>query len=433
MMKFFKRQVGSFIKNHFKINTLIFKRKSIENLKKEIDVNKIENKIFKVNFDVLSKYIISRSDPIEDNEELKTLIKMLLETKISPKKMDEFIQSLKNIISLYPNITIKDYSEIYNIEKEFGESLKNLKSVISDDVFKILNSEKNHNAEFIKSNYKYLYNMKDCPCLNSIIEKNYGELINQIDDLDLANNNNYLLFLIFCRNFLNNEKKKLIFENLKVNEILENKSVVKDYLSLIFENEENCEKRLVEIINIINNNKETRIINISKFYGNIEYLIKDHKSKYLIPIYERTISILDEIDRKKNLNYLLDLYSNISNNYVKLKFLMFMNNDKSKSIFESIHNHLFELYDEIKELTPKILKSYNDEDISCLLKICKNSSSANIMDDKLTWFFENNTNLFINFSLGRRNIFYSNYFILSLIKLSKRNKNNNLLLKKVKL
>ena len=54
---------------------------------------------------------------------------------------------MSNNVKFYPMGKI----EIYNIEKEFGESLKNLKSVISDDVFKILNSEKNHNFGISKS------------------------------------------------------------------------------------------------------------------------------------------------------------------------------------------------------------------------------------------------------------------------------------------
>ena len=111
---------------------------------------------------------------------------------------------------------------------------------------------------------------------------------------------------------------------------------------------------------------------------------------------------------------------------------MFMNDNRYKSIFENFHNNLFEFYDGISELTPKILNSYKEKDLSHLLTICKNSSSKNIMDDKLTCFFDNNKDFLMSFSLKRKDLFSSSYFIISFIGLSKSNKKYILLLKKVK-
>ena len=53
--------------------------------------------------------------------------------------------------------------------------------------------------------------MKSSAYLNSIIEKNYGELVNQIYDLNLSTNNNYTTILNICLNFLNYEKKKNLY------------------------------------------------------------------------------------------------------------------------------------------------------------------------------------------------------------------------------
>ena len=58
--------------------------------------------------------------------------------------------------------------------------------------------------------------MKSSAYLNSIIEKNYGELVNQIYDLNLSTNNNYPTILNFYINFLNNEKKNLYLRILKL-------------------------------------------------------------------------------------------------------------------------------------------------------------------------------------------------------------------------
>ena len=435
MMNFLKRQVGCYLKNNFKINNLILKRVSIANISKVIDKYKNDNKIVKKNLDVFSEYITTRSNPIDDYEELKTLIKMVLEyNNITHKQMDKFKQLFKKLISLYPNIKMKDYSEIYNLVVGFGGLVQNLKFVIFDNLSIILTSEKNLNADFIKNNYQYIFNMKSCPYLKSLIEKNYGETLNLIDDFNLITNSNYLLFLIYCKNCLNDKKKKQIFDNLKVNEIVANKSDIKDYLGFIFENNfDNCDRRLVEIINNINKNKETRIIHINNIYGYFDkFRFIDKKNKYLFQFYESTISILDEIDRKKNQNELLDLYCFISNKYTSLRCFMFMNDNRYKSIFENFHNNLFEFYDGISELTPKILNSYKEKDLSHLLTICKNSSSKNIMDDKLTCFFDNNKDFLMSFSLKRKDLFSSSYFIISFIGLSKSNKKYILLLKKVK-
>ena len=296
---------------------------------------------------------------------------MLLEyNNITHKQIDKFKKLFNKIISLYPNINMKDYSEIYDLVIGFGNAVKNIKFLISYDLSIILNSQKNRNEEFIKDNYKYIYKMRSCPYLKSLIGKYYGETINQIDDCNLITNSNYLLFLIYCRNFLNDKKKKQIFQNLNVNEILTNKSGLTDYLEFIFCNFENSDRRLVEIINKINKNKETRIIHLNNLYGKIDkFQYRDKMNKYLIQFYKRTISILDIIDRKKNQNELLDLYCYISNKYMSLRYLMFIKDNKYKSIFESFHYHLFELYNGISELKPKILNSYKEKDLSSLLGI----------------------------------------------------------------
>ena len=436
MMIFLKRKFVCYFKNNFNINTIIFKRISLQ-ISIAIDKYKNDNKILMINFDVFSEYIISRSDPIKDCEELKILIKMLLDYgKITNEQKNKFSQLFKKLISLYPNIEMKDYWEIFNHGNEFNEVVKDLNSVLYEDLSKFLNLKKNQNSQFIKNNYQYIYNMKSHHNLKYILEKNYAKTINQLNDVNLFTNKNYLLFLIMCGNFLNYKLKIKILDNLKVNEIIANKNDLRKYLEFIFENNfENLNKRLVEIINIINNNKDSRISLINSIYREI-YKYNDinlKMVKYPIHFYERTISILEEIDRKKNQNELLDLYCYITKNYNNLRYLMFMTDIKNKSIFENFHNLLFELYDRMSELTPKISSSYNENDIFRLLKICWTSSNKNIMDDKLTWFFENNLDVLMNISLRKNEVVASYYFIISFIGFSKRNKKYILLLNNVKL
>jgi predicted solute-binding protein len=77
-MNFFRRQVDFYLKLNFKINNIILKRVSLAKISKIIDKYKNDKKIAKKNFDIFSEYIISRSNSFENNEELETLIKMLL-------------------------------------------------------------------------------------------------------------------------------------------------------------------------------------------------------------------------------------------------------------------------------------------------------------------------------------------------------------------
>ena len=136
-----------------------------------------------INFDVFSEYIISRSDPIKDCEELKILIKMLLDYgKITNEQKNKFSQLFKKLISLYPNIEMKDYWEIFNHGNEFNEVVKDLNSVLYEDLSKFLNLKKNQNSQFIKNNYQYIYNMKSHHNLKYILKKNYGKIINQLKD-----------------------------------------------------------------------------------------------------------------------------------------------------------------------------------------------------------------------------------------------------------